>query len=309
MDAMDRVDTIYQRHVAALVRIGACGDAVRLSLRLALEELEEGARGEAGGLIARIERVLQMHDSALHKDLIAGDIELPTAIDALIHSLTVALATANQQVATLDKQLAGMRDEEVRTAAFHQMTQIGAWLDRHADWRGEGMEIADAMIAFAEDKLAVIRSLEYQVAAKQAEIERLTRQADRWTREIEASRAAIAHASEMAAIQIPAVTVAANGATPDPTNGGIARSTWLRDDDRDWLEGLERGAHSFRTVPKETRRRLVQAHIDAVRTDSEAPRQFDFDQARPAWMPTAGSAAATFGIAWGDLCAAKDLPY
>jgi len=257
MDTMDRVDAIYQRHVAALERIGVCGDAVRLSLRLALEELEEGrgARGEA----------------------------------------------------TPD------------TKSLEQLHRIDQWLAKHADGRGEGMEIADAMIAFAEDnKLAVIRSMEYQIAAKQAEIERLTRQADRRTREIEASRAAISHASEMAAIQIPAVTVAANVSHANPPCvlpeeavkvDAIRGSTWLRDDDLDWLEGLERGAHSFRTVPKETRRRLVQAHIDAVRTGSEAPRQFDFDQARPVWMPTAGSAAATFGVSWADLCAAKELPY
>lgn len=253
---MDRIDAIYQRHVSALARIGIDQDAVRLSLRLALEEMEEGARGE-GRKVPDTESPKQLH-------------------------------------------------------------RIHEWLAHHAGGRCEGMLIADAMIAFAEDQRAVISSLQHQIAAKQSEIERLIRQATKWTREIDASRTAIAHASEMAAIQIPAVTVATNGAGPldDQTTtalraddiGAIRASTWLQDTDLDWLEGLERGAHTFRSVPKDVRRRLVQAHLDAIRTDGEAPRQFDFDQSRPAWMPTAGSATMTFGLSWADLCAAKEMP-
>lgn len=248
MDAMDRVDAIYQRHVAALERIGACGDAVRLSLRLALMELEDGARGEGRG---------------------APDIK-----------------------------------------SLEQLHRIHQWLAGHTDGRGEGMEIADAMIAFAEDRLAVIRSL--------------TRQLEEMGQRLRTEAKHTIAAEKLAGLPVLAtIDGESNGSHANPPYvlpeeavkvlraddiDAIRGSTWLRDDDRDWLEGLERGAHSFRTVPKETRRRLVQAHIDAVRTDSEAPRQFDFDQARPAWMPTAGSMAATFGISWGDLCAAKDLP-
>lgn len=243
MDTMNRVDAIYQRHVAVLERIGACGDAVRLSLRLALEELEERARGEERG------------------------------------------------AASLDD----------RTAAFHQMTQIGAWLAKHADGRGEGMEIADAMIAFAEDRLAVIRALTRQ----------LEEMGQRLRREAKHTIAAEKSAGLPVLATVEGETNGSHANPPYvPDNiDDIRFSKWLRDDDRDWLEGLERGAHSFRMIPKETRRRLVQAHVDAVRMDSETPRQFDFDQARPTWMPTAGSAAATFGVSWGDLCAAKDLPY
>lgn len=255
MDTMNRVDAIYQRHVAVLAQFGLDQEAVRCSLRLALEELKEGARGEAGGLITRIERVLQMHDSALHKDLIAGDIELPTAIDALVHSLTVALATTNQQVATLDKQLASVREEA------HELRQENGSM-----------------------------------------------------RELQERRNLQAAAYDNTVQLVARMNTDTNGSHANPPYvpdniDDIRFSKWLRDDDRDWLEGLERGAHSFRMIPKETRRRLVQAHVDAVRMDSETPRQFDFDQARPTWMPTAGGAAATFGVSWGDLCAAKDLPY
>lgn len=245
---MDKVDAIYQRHVAALERIGACGDAVRLSLRLALEELEEGARGEGR----------------------------PTP----------------------------------DTKSLKQLHRIHQWLVQRADGRGEGMEIADAMIAFAEDKLAVIQSLTYQIE----ELGRRLRQEARHT----------ISAEKLAGLPVLAVVGdESNGShanppyvTPDAVVDllradnidAIRHSTWLHDEDRDWLEGLERGAHSFRMVPKETRRRLVQAMIDTVRTDSEAPRQFDFNQARPAWMPTAVSATHTLGIAWAELCAAKDMP-
>lgn len=252
MDAMDRVDAIYQRHVAALAQFGLDQEAVRVSLRLALMEMEEGARGEGRG--------------------------------------------------------------EPDAKSLKQLHRIHQWLAKHADGRGEGMEIADAMIAFAEDRLAVIRSLTRQLeemgqrlrqeAKHTIAAEKLAGLPVLATAESESNGS---HANPPYVLPEEAVNVLR--AEPDPTNGGIARSTWLRDDDREWLEGLERGAHSFRTVPKETRRRLVQAHIDAVRTDSEAPRQFDFDRSRPVWMPTAGSAATTFGISWADLCAAKDLPY
>jgi hypothetical protein len=239
---MDRIDAIYQRHVSALARIGIDQDAVRLSLRLALEEMDDG-QGAKGDMAA-----VQLH-------------------------------------------------------------RLYTWLISHADGRGEGMEIADAMIAFAEDKLAVISSLEYQMHKL---AERLRQEARR-----------VIAAEKLAGLPVP-VTVEeatnghANGAGPldDQTVtalraddiGAIRASTWLQDTDLDWLEGLERGAHTFRSVPKDVRRRLVQAHLDAIRTDGEAPRQFDFDQSRPAWMPTAGSATMTFGLSWADLCAAKEMP-
>lgn len=208
---MDRVDAIYQRHVAALERIGACGDAVRLSLRLALEELEEGVRGEARKLRQEIEA---LQDEA----------------DAEAHALRQELEVCREGAALITQQLA----------------------PAHAILHDTNGSHANPPYVLPEEAVKVLRADDVDA---------------------------------------------------------IRGSTWLRDDDREWLEGLERGAHSFRTVPKETRRRLVQAHIDAVRTDSEAPRQFDFDQSRPVWMPTAGSAAATFGISWADLCAARYMPY
>ena len=238
---MDRIDAIYQRHVSALARIGIDQDAVRLSLRLALEEMQEGAD---------------------------------------------APAPANDQLAVM------------------QMHRLHTWLISHADGRGEGMEIADAMIAVAEDRMNTIRSLTFQIEELH---ERLRQEA----------RHVIA-AEKLAGLPV-LVTVeeATNGGPLDDQTltalraddiGAIRASTWLEDTDLEWLEGLERGAHTFRSVPKDVRRRLVQAHVDAIRTDSEAPRQFDFDQSRPAWMPTAGSATMTFGLSWADLCAAKDMP-
>jgi hypothetical protein len=137
---MDRIDAIYKRHVSALARIGIDQDAVRLSLRLALEETEEGARGEGPSSLKQLHRI--------HK-----------------------------------------------------------WLAQHGDRRGEGMEIADAMIAFAEDSLNTIRSLTIQI--------------------------------------------------------------------------------------EELHERLRQEARYVISAE---------------WMPTAGSAAQTFGIAWPELCAAKDMP-
>jgi hypothetical protein len=77
------------------------------------------------------------------------------------------------------------------TSSLKQLHRIHKWLAQHGDGRGEGMEIADAMIAFAEDKLAVIRSLERQI-----EIEHFGRRAAQWIAESEERRAAIDHAAK-----------------------------------------------------------------------------------------------------------------
>ena len=57
----------------------------------------------------------------------------------------------------------------------------------------------------------------------------------------------------------------------------------------DWVEGLERGRHEWRKLPRDVRWRLIANVVQQVKNSG------DFDAHRPQWMTSARAAALTFG--------------
>ena len=59
----------------------------------------------------------------------------------------------------------------------------------------------------------------------------------------------------------------------------------------DWVEGIEAGRHTWRTLPRQARWKLV-AHFMSHLPDT---RQSTFGAMRPTWMASASNTAGTFG--------------
>ena len=115
----NHLDRIFSRHAAALRRFSSesdsiTSDAVLLNLALALQELAEAMQqdnADADDQLARIERVLEAHDSALFADVASGRTGLATALDALISADRAALASVARSNRDLDALIASMRQQ------------------------------------------------------------------------------------------------------------------------------------------------------------------------------------------------------
>ena len=198
---MNTVENIYQKYISVFYEIDAVGTwidlaAVRYALRAALRELAAAQPAvdiieehrHLDGIVLRIERVLEAHDSDVFADLVAGNIELPTAIDAVIDSYKSALAAAEAAQATT--------------------VQIG-----------DDPELSDYII------------------------------------------------------------------------------------------GLDAGRHTWRTIPKPVRWRLITATLRSIWEDGRRPSMDDFNAAKPAWMPVATAIAASYGDGkWTTVCGKAAQP-
>lgn len=77
----------------------------------------------------------------------------------------------------------------------------------------------------------------------------------------------------------------------------------------DCIVGLDAKRHTWRTIPKSVRWRLVKARLNSIWTDGKLPSMVDFDADRPAWMPTASACAMTFGDGkWSVVCGKAAQP-
>jgi chromosome segregation ATPase len=136
---INHLDRIFSRHAAALRRFSSesdsiTSDAVLLNLALALQELAEAMQqdnADADDQLARIERVLEAHDSALFADVASGRTGLATALDALISADHTVLAALTGDMMQANADLIRLREEleaeEAETDALrNQLTQMDA---------------------------------------------------------------------------------------------------------------------------------------------------------------------------------------
>lgn len=376
---MTPVDAIYQKYISVFYEIDAGGAwidlaAVRYALRAALRELAAAQPAvdiieehrHLDGIVRRIERVLEAHDSAVYADLVAGNIELPTAIDAVIDSYKAALAAV-------------AADTQRSNARLEQLNRINAWIISYAgdayDLSCDDGDTADAIIAVADTlrgecerrKIAVgqlqsqnvrvtqefqatqttINQLRHDlattIAERDAAYSRLAKLADcmihdgehgdgdevdlaislmtRQAAEIKRLNADLAilrsyaiatpHGNGKSSVAAAAAIQAADQPEQYPpaivaaVEAAQAATVQIGDDPElsDYIIGLEAGRHTWRTIPKLVRWRLVQAHLRSIWRAGKLPSMADFDAHSPAWMPSATSVAMTFGDGkWSVAC-------
>jgi hypothetical protein len=104
---------------------------------------------------------------------------------------------------------------------------------------------------------------------------------------------------------VAAVEAAQAAAEAEPVQVVVVRHGWPPDDPElnDYIIGLDAGRHTWRTIPKPVRWRLVQAHLRSIWRDGKLPTMADFDATRPAWMPGASAVTSTFGYGkWSIVC-------
>ena len=138
---INHLNRIFSRHADALRRVSDNGDSIAsdaalLSLALALDELATAMQqdnADADDQLARIERVLEAHDSALFADVASGRTPLATAIDALIVNERAAFAAlsddimqANADRVDLRSQLAQMDADNARLS--QELRTLRSWV-------------------------------------------------------------------------------------------------------------------------------------------------------------------------------------
>lgn len=105
--------------------------------------------------------------------------------------------------------------------------------------------------------------------------------------------------------QFPPAIVAAVEAAQAATVQPVEAALGVGDDPElaDYIIGLDAGRHTWRTIPKPVRWRLVCSVLRSIWTDGKLPTMDDFDKHAPAWMPTANACATTFGDGkWTVMC-------
>lgn len=142
------ISRIFIRHMMNLRPFGADTDVVRYAMKYALDELaiimfhDDEALDT---LLARIERVLESHDSALYADVASGATDLATAIDA-------ALTTERAAIAALTNDL-----RQAQTVAASQRQEIAAMTTERSDLLSQ-LAQPDADNARLTQELRTVRS-------------------------------------------------------------------------------------------------------------------------------------------------------
>ena len=212
--------------------------------------------------------------------------------------LAVADTMTRQLQSELDAATAEL-DEAQKT-----ITAVEAWLEWHDSKRYAALCAGETTIAQALDDYH--RERQTEIKRLEAELRTLRSWVTTTTGNGKTPPAAIAAAVQPAADlpqqQPPAIVAAVQAAAPsaDHLDG---------DDLHDWIIGLDAQRHTWRTIPKPVRWRLITATLHSIWRDGRLPSMDDFNAAKPAWMPIATSIAASYGEGkWTTVCGKAAQP-
>jgi cell division protein FtsB len=260
-------DLIYHRHQSAMQlvhdsHVTLHGSIVAFSLRLALAELAAALQDSHSQHCAAIAERDESDSLALRQQL--------AQFDAEINELHQQLAQMDADNAKLTAELATLRSYAITSQPA--ATLLNEWLAEHAVdlYIDPYIDTVTAMIAAADRLRGTVQQLQMEMAN-------------------ERTVAAAACARSPQAVAIKAQEAAEDLAAA--FTGDLA----------DWRIGLDAGRHTWRTIPRPVRWRLVSAMLRSIWTDG-LPTMTTFDTVRPAWMPTASACAMTFGTGkWAML--------
>lgn len=192
-----------------------------------------------------------------------------------------------------------------RDASDSLLATLADWLAVHGDDTDPRNEV-DLAISLMESQAAEIKRLNADLAILRSYATATPHGNGKSS--VAAAAAAIQAADQPE--QFPpfiadAVEAAQAAAEAKPVQVVAVRHGWPPDDPElhDYIIGLDAGRHTWRTIPKPVRWRLVQAHLRSIWTDGKLPTMADYDATRPAWLPIATSVAMTFGDGkWTVVC-------
>jgi len=148
------LDVVQFALTLAIQDVAAALEIISKQTQPAADIIEEHRRLD--DVVRRIERVLEAHDSDVFADFAAGNIELPTAIDAVIDSYKSALAAV-------------AADTQRSNARLEQLNRINEWIRTSAgdayDPLCDDGDTADAMIAVADTLRGQVAKLRHDLAA------------------------------------------------------------------------------------------------------------------------------------------------
>ena len=237
--------------------------------------------------------------------LLALNLAVTEAYDAgasLCHDMAAIIASQTQQTP----------DQRQAEADRAQMALIAEWLAENepALYYGEHGGYGDAIIE-------AVRRRDDQIAELQGEIAKLDADNADLTAKLQNAhlswRAAQADADRLAlriAQQPDAIHVNGNGtgavdptpATASETEWGRSNPVWngLTAEEREELYAVVNGEKKWRQLTKNFRRDLMQRVLSGL-TKGGTVSMSEFDNMRPAWMPTANSLATSLGMKWTDM--------
>lgn len=215
----------------------------------------------------------------------------PGAVACEIDELTADLAAARRQLAT---------DREQHQYFYETVDAIETWLERHDSHRFAALCAGQTTLAQAiadhDRDICLNHRLEI----------------DRLTAELRTLRSyAIAPKTDPPAADLPQQQPPAIAAALSAQSAQSADPIPDADDDdlRDWIIGLDAKRHTWRTIPKPVRWRLITATLRSIWKDGRLPSMADFDAAKPEWMPIATSVALSYGDGkWTTLCGKAAQP-
>jgi len=195
-----------------------------------------------------------------------------------------------------------------RDASDSLLATLADWLAVHGDDTDPRNEV-DLAIILMESQSAEIKRLNAELAILRSDA---TATPHGNGKSSVAAAAAAIQAADLPEQYPPAIAAAMNAvAVPVEQAADViaqeAATVQIADDPdpelSDYIIGLDAGRHTWRTIPKPVRWRLVRSVLRSIWTDGKLPTMDDFDKHAPAWMPTANACATTFGDGkWTVMC-------
>lgn len=291
----DTIDTILHKYLRQLQAIDRMHpphmDAVRLALRLALDELAESTPAtptvtSMPGYDAIAAQLIQLNNWCAN--------HAPAALNGPGSTADVVLAVLDSYAQQIDRQAEELRQADADNALLR--SQLDA--------------MRDAAQSLAEDKRNLqteFSSLSRQLAQLDTDNAALIRRNKELADELRTLNSnAVAVISGVVGAGLPNgyVRPSTDNNQQSPANNSLWDDpnilTTLDDEATDWWIGCAAGRHTWRTVPKPVQLRMVR-HILSFGPESGAMTMRDFDAIKPDWMPSSSSHTQTLRLSWAQL--------
>lgn len=305
---------IVSRYVAAMDgQASVSRDVSEVLLRLAVDEMHDAIIDDC---TARVQAMrAEMADNAAELELIRQSLTQHFGNAVPETPLCNAVTNALMQYAARCHSLRSIADElryqlnakeAVDNARRAQLERIDEWLvERGFDDVSDGDTAAAViragdllrdMVAHRDEQIQnyghELDRLNWQLPGMEAEKTLLEKKCVELEQELATVRAQVVERRSVP--ELSAVADAADDGAPamrTTFSGTLAEPIDWPGELADWVEGIEAGRHTWRTLPRQARWKLV-AHFMSHLPDT---RQSTFDAMRPTWMASASNTAGTFG--------------
>jgi hypothetical protein len=274
---MDQTEQIYARHMRAIDRAGAGGtwidrSACAVVLHLALsEQAEKLAYQPTADALCQLDAWLDANSDTAHPERQDVIERAQDAIRELQDRLTAELASnveLRQQLAGAINGRQAAQEEGVRLALACQGLETG--------------------LAAAQNEAAMLRQ-------QRAALQDLLDLAEHDRAELAAK---LGHLTDQHATAVAPASSNDNGHVTAAEL--LPQTTALSSAAQDYWIGMGRGAHTWRTLPKQIRLEMIQFVLSGP-AQGIRMTMAEFDAQKPVWMPVASSLPKTFGCTWEQL--------